>query len=84
MNPQTIDEEDWRVYYQCFECGHWTLFQSSKELLGHCEYRSKCEACGSIRLDPQSAISQRTFNLERARKKETEVKKLAEKRKVRF
>lgn len=75
------DPERWQVYAQCMECGHWTLIQGSAETHGNYTHNQKCEDCGSGRFDPRSTTSKRTFNLERAMKKEKEVKKMIEKRK---
>lgn len=73
--------ERWQTYYQCMECGGWTLCQGSKETNGHHVRDQKCEHCGSGRFNPQSATSKRTFNVDRAKKKEAEVKKVIAKRK---
>ena len=75
------DPDRWATWYQCMECGGWTLIQSDEEHHGHALPDSKCTHCESRRFNPQSATSKRTFNEERAKKKEKEIKKEIEKRK---
>lgn len=74
------DPERWQTWYQCNNCGHWTLFQSDEEHHGHRLPDQVCEDCGGKNFNPQSATSKRTFNEERAKKKEREIKKLIEKK----
>lgn len=75
------DPERWQTYYQCNSCAHWTLFQSDQEHHGHYLPEHRCESCGGKNFNQQSATSKRTFNVERARKKENDLKKLIEKKK---
>ena len=73
------DPERWQTYYQCNSCGEFTLIQGSIETHGHYPDSARCK-CGSKNWNPQSAISKRTFNMERAKAKTSAVKKLNEKR----
>lgn len=74
------DPERWQTWYQCNYCGGWTLFQSDEEHHGHYLPGSQCSHCGSKSFNSQSATSKRTFNEERAKKREAVVKKELEKK----
>lgn len=47
----------------------WTLIKGKPENYGRLTNNEVCEHCGSTRLDPQSAISDKTFDPVRAKKR---------------
>ena len=63
------------VYAQCRSCGDWTYIIGTEENYGRATNKTYCEHCGSHQLDPQSTISERTFDVDRARKKSNRIKK---------
>lgn len=61
------DPEKHLVYAMCNDCGDWTLINVAPENYGYSTKNAKCTFCGSRNFNPQSVISKRTFNLERAK-----------------
>lgn len=62
------DPARYRVYYQCSKCNEWELIQLEPGHSGSSGVNGWCKLCGSIH-NPQSAISERTWNAKRAKPK---------------
>lgn len=52
-----IDRGD--LWKQCADCAEWNHYHDTID---------KCQFCGGSRFNPQSTISNRTFNADRAKK----------------
>lgn len=63
------------IFAVCLACGEWTKIKVTKENSFKGTFSERCTSCNAMRLDPQSSISDRTFDLDRAKRKSLEVKR---------
>lgn len=68
-------EKTYKVYAQCWDCGEWTFIEADMKKYGNATNDERCEHCDSHRLNPQSTISERSFDPIRAKKKKKNVLK---------
>lgn len=70
----TTDQKIYKIFAQCFICFQWTPIEGSLEDYGKFTSKARCQDCDGA-LDPRSAISERTFNPETAKRRRPLVKK---------
>lgn len=64
------------VYAQCWDCGEWTFIELLEPSYGEAlKGNSRCKHCDSHRLNPQSVISERTFDPIRAKRRKNNIVK---------
>lgn len=63
------------VYCQCSSCGKFNLIPGTIENHGNQTHGIKCQYCNKSTWIQQSTISPRTFDHERAKRKEAQVMK---------
>jgi hypothetical protein len=69
-----MDNKYW-VHVQCASCGLFNLIKGTKKNHGSQTHGVKCQYCDKSTWIQQSTISPRTFDIERAKRKEAQVMK---------
>lgn len=72
------------VYSQCQGCGKFNLIKGTKERHGNQTQGVACQFCNNTTWIQQSTVSARTFDYERAKRKEAQVVKQIKNRASKF